>query len=439
MRTYVPITDAERKQMLETIGVSSMEELLCDVPESVRLKGPLQLPRGQSEADVLRAMQAYAAENAPERPLFRGGGAYYHFIPAILNALTERGEFLTAYTPYQAEMSQGMLQAIYEYQSLMCRLTGMDVSNASVYDGATAAAEAMTMCREAARKKKMLVTEGVLPYVREVLETYAPGAGIELVTVPLRGGVTDLDALRAAAEGAAGLIAATPNCYGILEDLAPMADIMHENKALLVSYVEPFSLALVKKPGALGADIAVGEGQPLGIPLSFGGPYLGFMTAKQKLLRLLPGRIVGETVDEEGNRCYVLTLQAREQHIRREKAQSNICSNEGLCAVRAAIYLTAMGPQGMREAAEACLRNAHALAERICSVPGFRLAYPDKPFFLEFLIASDLPARSVDGALREAGIVGGLQLDAHHMLWCATEMNTVAEMDAVKAALEVFA
>ena len=200
MRTYVPITDAERKQMLETIGVSSMEELLCDVPESVRLKGPLQLPRGQSEADVLRAMQAYAAENAPERPLFRGGGAYYHFIPAILDALTERGELLTAYTPYQAEMSQGMLQAIYEYQSLMCRLTGMDVSNASVYDGATAAAEAMTMCREAARKKKMLVTEGVLPYVREVLETYAPGAGIELVTVPLRGGVTDLDALRAAAQ-----------------------------------------------------------------------------------------------------------------------------------------------------------------------------------------------------------------------------------------------
>ena len=435
MKSYVPATREEQQAMLEAMGVSSMEALLGDIPGEVRLNRPLKLPDGLSEVETLRVIQGYAAENVTNKPLFRGAGAYSHFIPAIIPALTQRGEFLTAYTPYQFEMSQGMLQAIFEYQSLIARLTGMDASNASVYDGATAAAEAMLMCRDSARKDKLLVSQGLHPDVLGVLRTYAPCAGVELVEIPLADGVTDLAAVEANAEGAAGLIAASPNYYGIIEDIAAMAERIHAVRGLMVAYVEPISLGLLKKPGDLGADIAVGDGQPLGIPLSWGGPYVGFMAVKQRLLRNLPGRIIGETVDDDGNRAYVLTLQAREQHIRREKATSNICSNQSLCAISAGIYLTAMGPQGLREVAEACLQKAHFLAEGIASIPGMELCY-NKPFFMEFVVKSVLPARAIDKAVRAKGIVGGLPLDEHRILYCATEMNTREEIDALVAALK---
>jgi glycine dehydrogenase subunit 1 len=421
--------------MLDAMGCAAMEDLLRDIPEAVRLNRPLDLSAPMAEADVMRLLNGYARENAPERPLFRGAGAYKHFIPAIIPALLSRGELLTAYTPYQFEMSQGMLQAIFEYQSLIARLTGMDVSNASVYDGATAAAEAMLMCRESTKRSKLLVSEGLPPEVRAVLATYAPGCGMELVEIPLVNGLTDVEAVAAQAAGAAGLIAATPNYYGIIEDTATLAEAIHAARGLMVSYVEPISLGLLKRPGDLGADIAVGDGQPLGLPLAFGGPYLGFMAAKKKLLRNLPGRIVGESVDDSGTRAYVLTLQAREQHIRREKAISNICSNQSLCALTAGIYLTAMGPAGLREIAEGCLHRAHHLAERVAALPGMRLSY-EAPFFMEFVIESDLPTDKIDRAVREAGIIGGLPLDEHRMLYCATEMNTIGEIDALIRALE---
>lgn len=438
MKSYVPATREEQRRMLEAIGVSSIEELLRDIPDGVRLKRPLNLNKGLSEADALRELKAYADQNVTGRPLFRGAGAYRHFIPAIIPALVERGELLTAYTPYQFEMSQGMLQAIFEYQSLIARMTGMDASNASVYDGATAAAEAMLMCRDSTRKNRLLVSEGLHPDILATLKTYAPGAGVELVMIPLEGGATNLSLVEKHAEGAAGLLAASPNYYGVIEDIAAMAECVHARRGLMVAVVEPISLGLLKKPGAQGADIAVGDGQPLGLPLSWGGPYVGFMAVKQRLLRSLPGRIVGETVDAEGNRAYVLTLQAREQHIRREKATSNICSNQSLCAITAAIYLTAMGPKGLAEVAEACLQKAHYLAERITALPGMRLSY-DQPFFMEFVIESELPTARIDEAVRRAGLVGGLPLDTRRILYCATEMNTIEEINALVRALEVVA
>ncbi len=438
MKTYVPATRQEQERMLASMGFATMEDLLRDIPASVRLNRPLNLREGMSEADTFRAVKAMADQNNADMPIFRGAGAYHHFIPSVISALVQRGEFLTAYTPYQPEMSQGMLQAIFEYQTLIARLTGMDASNASVYDGATAAAEAMLMCRDIARKDKLLVSRGLHPDVLEVLKTYAPCAGVELVEIPLKEGTTDLEAVAANAAGAAGLITASPNYCGLIEDFGAQAALMHGAKGLLVAYVEPISLGLLKTPGALGADIAIGDGQPLGIPLSWGGPYVGFMATTKRYLRNLPGRIVGETMDDTGNRAYVLTLQAREQHIRREKAASNICSNQSLCAIMASIYLTAMGPLGMREVAQACVQKAHYAAERIKAIPGMRIAY-DRPFFMEFVVESDIPSDRINEAVRKAGIVGGYPLDDRRILYCVTEMNTREEIDALVCALEVIA
>ncbi len=438
MRSYVPATREEQARMLAQMGMSSIEDLLRDIPAGVRLDRPLDLPDGLPEADAMRLIAAYAADNDTAKPLFRGAGAYRHFIPAIIPALTQRGELLTAYTPYQAEMSQGMLQAIFEYQSLIARLTGLEASNASVYDGATAAAEAMLMCRDSARRDKLLVSQGLHPDVLAVLRTYAPCVGMELVEIPLKDGVTDAAFAAENAPGAAGLIAASPNYFGLIEDIKELADTIHAAKGLMVAYVNPISLGILKRPGALGADIAIGDGQPLGIPMSFGGPGVGFMAATKKLLRNLPGRIVGETVDDAGNRAYVLTLQAREQHIRREKAASNICSNQSLCALSAGIYLTAMGPAGLRDVANACLQKAHYAAEKIAAVPGMRMAYQG-PFFHEFVIESDLPAAKIDAALRDSGFVGGLPVGPNQTLYCVTEMNTCEEIDALVRVLEVIA
>lgn len=438
MRSYVPATYDEQMEMLDKIGCQSIEDLLVDIPKELRLKKPLDLPPALPEADVLMKIKAYAVANNTNKPLFRGAGAYRHFIPAFIEAMVQRGELLTAYTPYQFEISQGMLQAIFEYQTLIARLTGLDASNASVYDGATAAAEAMLMARDITKKHKLLVSQGLPPDVISTLKTYAPCAGMEIVEIPCMDGMTDLHVMKANASGAAGLIAASPNYFGIIEDCEALAEAIHLEKGLMISFVNPISLGILKTPGALSSDIAIGDGQPLGIPLSWGGPYVGFIATRQKYLRYLPGRIVGETIDNEGTRAYVLTLQAREQHIRREKAASNICSNQSLCALMVGMYLTAMGPQGLREVAETCLQKAHYAAKKIISIPGMKLAY-EKPFFMEFVIESDLPSRTIDNALFEAGIVGGLPLDEHHILYCVTEMNSREEIDRLVQALEVIA
>lgn len=442
MRSYVPNTEGERKEMLSSMGLSSMDELFRDIPDELKLSRPLNLPEGKSETEIRRIFRAYAERTNGSMPLFRGAGAYRHYIPSLIPQLLMRSEFYTAYTPYQAEMSQGMLQAIFEYQTLMCRLTGMDVSNASVYDGATAAAEAMLMLRDAKRKQKILISDGLNPDVIAVIHTYARFARLECVSIPLNSdGTTDMDALSANSDGAAGYIVANPNFFGCLENMDEISAAVHGFGGLLVSYVNPISLSLVKRPGDYGADIAVGDAQPLGLPLSFGGPYCGFMCSTQKLIRNLPGRIAGQTSDAEGNRVFVLTLQAREQHIRREKASSNICSNQMLCAITASMYLSVMGPEGMREVAMQNLQKAHYLRDGIKSINGARIRYENTPFFNEFVVEFDKDSAVINALLKKKGIVGGARLANYKdgdngILMCVTEMNTREEIDALITALE---
>lgn len=441
MRSYVPNTREEQQEMLQAIGLQRIDELFSDIPEKARLGRPLDLPAGKSEQEVRRAFQAFASE-AGTLPLFRGAGAYRHYIPSVVDAIASRSEFYTAYTPYQPEMSQGMLQAIFEYQTLICQLTGLDASNASVYDGGSACAEAMIMLRGITRKNKVLYSAGLNPEYIAILKTYARFVGFTLTEIPLTAqGRTDFDALETNLDGTAGLLLQSPNFFGIVEDMERAATILHEKGALFTAVVNPISLGLLKRPGDYGADIAVGEGQPLGLPLSVGGPYLGFMATKQQYIRHLPGRIAGETVDAEGNRAYVLTLQAREQHIRREKASSNICSNQSLCALRAAVYLAAMGPAGMREVAVQCLQKAHYLYEGILHIPGMRARYEGSPFFHEFVIDCDKDALALNAGLKARGFIGGLPLSRYHrgdngILYCATELNTREELDAFLNALE---
>ena len=444
MATFVPNTAAEQQEMLRAVGCASMEELLSGIPEDARLSDGLKLPEGLSELEATRHLQDLAGRNRTYRAIFRGAGAYDHFIPSIVGRVTRKEKFLTAYTPYQAEISQGVLQSIFEYQSMICRLTGMDVSNASVYDGAAAAAEGAMMCLER-KRQQILVSGTVAPAVREVLATYCRGRDLELVTVPEKDGVTDLDALASlASETTACALLAQPNFYGNLEDMRRAAEILHGQGAKFVLSCDPVSLGLLETPAELGADIAVGEGQSLGMPLAYGGPYLGFMATKKELLRRLPGRIVGETLDSRGERAYVLTLQAREQHIKREKAGSNICSNQALCALTAAVYLATMGPEGLKEAAGQCASKAHYFAERLAEA-GLSLQYPEQPFYQEFVMTCPGPdpeegARRLLAALREKDILGGLPLSDGRILWCATEKNRREDMDLVAAvAKEVFA
>ena len=443
MRSYVPNTSEERQAMLEAIGLSKMEELFIDIPIEARLKRELSLDKGKSELEIRRHIQSLVG-NAGDLPLFRGAGAYRHYIPAVVKAITSRSEFYTSYTPYQAEMSQGMLQSIFEYQTLMCELTGFDASNASVYDGGTACAEAMVMLRSATRKTKVLCSSGLHPEYLEILRTYARFTGFSLVELPLtKEGVTDIKALEENAEGAAGVIIQSPNFFGCIENFKSAADLIHAKNGLLVAAVNPISLGLLVRPGDAGADICVGEGQPLGLALSAGGPYLGIMTAKQKLMRSLPGRIVGQTEDSEGNRAFVLTLQGREQHIRREKAASNICSNQSLCALSAAVYLSAMGPKGLKEVAEQCLQKAHYLKEGILAIPKMRSRF-EAPFFHEFVIESEISSAKLNKGLRKRGFIGGLPLSRYYkgdegILYCATEANSRNELDEFLNALEVCA
>ena len=434
MAHYIPSSEAEKREMLDALGMKDVMELYRDVPDSVLLKRPLDLPEGLSEMEVRAKLEGMAKLNRNYKTILRGAGAYDHYIPSIVRYIPAKEEFLTAYTPYQAEMSQGVLQSIFEYQTMICELTGMDVSNASVYDGASAAAEAAAMCRD--RKRSVtLISETVHPDVINTVRTYCYGANTELKVVPAKDGKTDLKALKEMlAADTACLIFQQPNYFGLFEDAEELIGAVHEAGAMAVMSCNPIALAVMKTPGELGADIAVGEGQPLGLPLGFGGPYLGFMATTQKNMRRLPGRIVGETVDSRGGKAYVLSLQAREQHIRREKASSNICSNEALCALTAGLYMAAIGPDGMADVARQCMSKAHYLAQKLTE-KGCRLEYPGR-FFHEFVTRQD-NCREILGALADEGILGGLLLpDGESILWCVTEKASKEALDEVADIVE---
>lgn len=434
MGRYIPSSEEEKREMLSALGMQEVGELFRDIPDSVRLKRPLNLPEGLGEMEVREKIGGMAKLNRSFKTILRGAGAYDHYIPSIVRYIPAKEEFLTAYTPYQAEMSQGVLQSIFEYQTMICELTGMEVANASVYDGASAAAEAAAMCRD--RKRSVaLISETVHPDVINTVRTYCYGAGTEMKVVPAKDGKTDLAALKKLlAEDTACLIFQQPNFFGLFEDAEGLIRTVHEAGAMAVMSANPIALAVMKTPGELGADIAVGEGQPLGLPLGYGGPYLGFMATTQKLMRRLPGRIVGETEDSRGGRAYVLSLQAREQHIRREKASSNICSNEALCALTAGLYMAVMGPDGMADAARQCMAKAHYLAERLVKA-GCRMEYSGE-FFHEFVTKQSNRKEILD-ALADEGILGGLPLpDGESILWCVTEKVSRAALDEAAEIVE---
>ena len=434
MASYIPSTPEDRLEMLKAIGLSDYRELYKDVPAEMILEdGALNIPEGKSELEVSRAVSAMAAKNRVFSTVLRGAGAYDHYIPSIVKYIPAKEEFLTAYTPYQAEMSQGILQSIFEYQTGICELTGMDVSNASVYDGATAAAEAAAMCRD--RKRRVTLISGAAhPDTINTVRTYCYGTNDELVVVPVKDGKTDLDALKRRLDaGVASVYVQQPNFYGQFEDTEVIAEAVHANGSMLVLGCNPIALGVMKSARDQGADIAVGEAQPLGMPLSYGGPYLGFMATTTKHMRKLPGRIVGQTVDAKGERAFVLSLQAREQHIRREKASSNICSNQALCALTAGLYLAAMGPVGLAQAAKQSMSKAHYLAQELCKLPGVSLAHGGE-FFHEFVTVMP-KAEEVLKALEKADILGGLSLE-EGVLWCVTEKVSRAELDKAIAVVK---
>ena len=426
MGSYVPSTREERREMLRAIGLEDYRDLYKDVPREMYLDRPLNLPEGMSELEVSRAMKEIAGKNRVFSTVLRGAGAYDHYIPSVVKYIPAKEEFLTAYTPYQAEMSQGVLQSIFEYQTMICALTGMDVSNASVYDGATAAAEAAAMCRD--RKRRVtLISAASHPDTINTVRTYCYGTNDELRIVPIKDGKTDMDALKEMlTQDVASFYVQQPNFYGQFEEVEAMGELVHQAGAMYIMGCNPIALAIIKTPAECGADIAVGEGQPLGMPLSFGGPYLGYMATTSKHMRKLPGRIVGETVDAKGDRAFVLSLQAREQHIRREKASSNICSNQALCALTAGVYMASMGPEGMAEAARQSMAKAHYLAKGLCAIPGVSLKYAGE-YFHEFVTVMP-KADEVLAALAQADILGGLPVDGG-ILWCATEKVSKAVLD----------
>jgi glycine dehydrogenase subunit 1 len=435
---FTPHTAEDRKLMLERIGVKSVEELFAGIPADIRLSRPLNLPEPLSEPEAIAELASLAKANTGTNQLvcFAGAGAYDHYVPAIIDTIVSRSEFYTAYTPYQAEVSQGTLQAIYEFQSLVCRLYGMEAANASMYDCASALAEAMHMARDISRRPKVLVAAGVNPNHVEVVRTYAHGLNIPIELVPMAGNVVDVDALaRMFTADVAALIIQHPNFFGNLEPVRRASELVHKAGGLLVVSADPISLGALEPPGAYDADIAVGEGQPLGIPLSFGGPYLGLMSAKKKYIRNLPGRIVARTVDTEGKTGFVLALQTREQHIRRERATSNICTNQALCALAANVYMATMGKTGIAEVACQSMAKAHYLASEIAAVPGFETE-TSTPFFKEFVVRTPVSAAKVVEAGIKHGILAGVALDRfdpewkNRMLVAVTEKRTKSEMDA---------
>ncbi|HEY2785923.1 MAG TPA: aminomethyl-transferring glycine dehydrogenase subunit GcvPA [Fimbriiglobus sp.] len=442
---YLPNTDADRTEMLARIGAKSVEELFSPIPAELRLKRSLNIPPAMPEQDLTRHIQLLARKNqsAADLVCFLGGGAYDHFIPSVVDAIAGRSEFYTAYTPYQAEASQGSLQAFYEYQTLICELTGMDVANASLYEGGSAVAEAVLMAvAVTGRRGHVLVAESVHPEYRQTLATYLLNPGIKIITLPTPNGFLNPDDVKkAVTDETVAVVTQNPNFFGHLEEMQSVGDAAHSAGALFVASFDPISLGLLKRPGQYGADIAVAEGQGLGTPLGYGGPYLGIMACRQEYVRKMPGRLVGETTDRNGKRCWVLTLSTREQHIRREKATSNICTNQGLFALRAAVFLTALGPNGLKETAELCFRKARYAADVLTNVPGVKLAF-ERPFFKEFTLTLPGDVPSVLANLRTAGFHAGLPLGnwfpnrKNGMTVAVTEKRTKAEIDGLVAALQ---
>ena len=431
MHKYFPHTEADLQSMLATVGIDTVDALYADVPESIRFRGDYQLPSEMSELEVRQLFEQLGSQNR-QLTCFAGAGVYDHYTPAVIPNLLSRSELLTSYTPYQAEISQGTLHYIFEYQSMMAELTGMDISNASMYDGTTATAEAMMMAVVAGKKQNtVLVSETVDPKTVEVLKTYAHFHGIHVEMVKAENGVTTLSSLHSslsAVNDVAGVIVQQPNRYGIVEDYASFADAIHEKKALFVMNSIIADLAVLKTPGEWGADIAVGDAQSLGIPMQFGGPYVGYMCCTEKLIRKMPGRIVGQTLDNRGQRAFVLTLQAREQHIRRQKATSNICSNQSLMALWVTVYCSLMGKQGLREAAELSYAGAHYLCEQLLATGRFSLVY-DQPFFNEFVVRYDGDVDALQRRFTENGIFGGIKVADDQIMFAVTEKRSKEEID----------
>ena len=433
---YFPHTDEDIRIMLDRIGLKSVDELYSDVPQNVIYKGEFDIPDAMSEMEVRRKIGDLASRNVRLK-IFCGAGAYDHYSPAVIPAVISRSEYLTSYTPYQAEVSQGTLRYIFEFQTMMAELTGMDCSNASMYDGPTSAAEAALMTVACTRKKhRVLLSATLLPQVLEVVETYCRFHGVEVIEIPAADGVTDLGAVPQLLSGGdvAGVIVPGINRYGIIEDLTGLADAVHASKALLAVYSDPSALAVIRAPGEWGADIACGDAQSLGIPLNFGGPYLGFLCCRQEYVRKLPGRIAGETSDAEGRRCYVLTLQAREQHIRREKATSNICSNQSLMALYVTVYLSLMGPDGLRKVNSLSYGGAHYLHSRLLETGLFSEAF-SRPFLKEFALRTSVPADRLQKVLLDNGYFGALSCGEDLVSFCVTENRTKEEIDDLVEAI----
>ncbi len=442
--SYTLLTPADRTAMLKAVGATSIEDILTQIPASIRLKRELDLPPAMSEQELTAHVSALAAKNrsADNTVCFLGGGAYDHFIPSVVDAVASRSEYYTAYTPYQAEASQGTLQVGFEFQTLICELTGLDVANASLYDGGSAVAEAVLMARAATdRPGRVLIAESVHPEYRQTLATYLTNLGTELVTLPTQGGYLDPDLVKKQLNDSTSCVVVQhPNFFGGLEEVDAIAKATHEHGALFVVSYDPISLGILKRPGEYGADIAVAEGQGLGNYMVYGGPYLGLLACRSEYVRKMPGRLVGQTTDRRGNRCWVLTLQAREQHIRREKATSNICTNQALLALRASVYLAALGPKGLAETAELCANKAHYAAERLTKLPGVKLAF-DRPFFKEFVIRVPVDAKKLLKELIADGYMAGLSLArdyptlANGIVLAVTEKRTKAEIDGLAAAM----
>jgi len=437
MNPYIPITPEDKEQMLEKIGVESIEDLFCDIPDHIKLDRDLDINKPLSEMEIRKRFNELGKKNKniDDYTCYLGGGAYDHYIPSTVAHIAGRSEFYTSYTPYQPEVSQGTLQYIFEYQSMLAELTGMDVVNASMYDGATATAEAALMALRIKRKQnKILVSKTVNPDTINVLETYCHFKDIDLEYLEEKDGVTDVSSLDKIDKDTAGVIIQNPNFYGVVEDVVEIEKATHDTKSLLIMNVDPSTLGILESPGKLGADIVVGEGQSLGIPLSYGGPYVGFMGTIGKNMRKLPGRICGETVDEDGKRGYVLTLQAREQHIRREKANSNICSNQSLYALMNTVYLSTMGKAGMKEVGNQCVSKASYAYKKLLETGKFEKAF-DHPFFKEFVVKSNVDLDKLNKTLFENGIIGPLDLGKikegmdNHLMFSITEKRSKEEID----------
>jgi len=429
---FISNSENDRKEMLKTIGVRSFDQLISNIPQEIRFQGHLNLPEPLAELEIERLMQKMASQNLLAVS-FLGGGVYDHYIPAIVDDLSSRSEFYTSYTPYQPEVSQGNLQTMYEFQSMICELTQMDVTNASMYEGASALAEAVLLAVSHTRKNKVLVPATLNPHYLHVIETYMANMDVELIRLPAQAFCTDIKEFKALMDdNTAAVIVQHPNYFGYLEDVDALSAVMADKKALLIAVYDPISLGLLTPPGMYGADIAVAEGQSLGNAQNFGGPFVGLFSTTEKLVRKIPGRLSGVTVDTDGKRGFVLTLQTREQHIRREKATSNICTNSGLMAVRSAIYLAAIGKEGIKEVADLSLQKAHYLAERLCAIPGVQMA-SGAPFFKEFTVKLPVAAQQVVSAAMEKNIFAGIPLTRlgfdDHLLIAVTEKRTRDELD----------